>query len=163
MTGRIVPSAWPRAYASIPIGPYSPVQVQAQRIGHTLNVTIPGNPLDVRKAARQGWKEPVVFMHGGANSWYVGRFPENVIGLEVGHVVDSPAGASARHDLAGPLDPLRLILDWIPGLVERFPPVNYVCSLRDGCYTADPSLMPEFDWWPWVGAGAALAILMSSG
>lgn len=121
------------AYSSRP--GMGPQRVEVQKIGHTLNVTLPGNPLNTRLAAARGWRDPLTFMHGGRSSWYVGGFPRDLFGVRVGHVVDAAAGASAHHDWFGPLDPLHAILDWLPAYWYTGPVRNYLCSVPAGCYT----------------------------
>lgn len=107
-----------------------PVPVVAQTVGHTLNVTLPGLPLDRSRAAAAGWRDPLTFTHGGRPSWYVG----GLLSRNVGHVVDSPAGASAHRDSYGPLTPLHALLDWIPSYYYRGPARPYWCSRAGGCF-----------------------------
>jgi len=123
-------------YAQTAIDPGALMQVLVRYVGTTYNVQIPHNELNAEEAAKDGYKDPLTFMHNGATSYYMGLV--NLIGIDAGHVVAADGGVEAHYDSFGPYNPLHELLEALPSLFINTRgsavAVPYTCSMNGGCH-----------------------------
>jgi hypothetical protein len=125
-------------YGEESIGANEKESVLVRHVGFTNNVQIPGDRLNVGKAGRHGWKDPMTSFHGGAESYYFGG-PLHLLGFNAGRVAagagrNASSGLEAHHDFSGLLNPMHWLFEALPSLVinARNSAIAqpYTCSIR---------------------------------
>jgi RHS repeat-associated protein len=123
-------------YGTQTIDPAALMKVLVRYVGSTYNVQILYDELNAERAAQDGYKDPVAFMHNGFASYYMGL--PNLVGIDAGHVVAADKGVEAHYDSFGPYNPLHELLEVLPSLFINTRgsaiAIPYTCSLTGGCH-----------------------------